>query len=229
MSMTVHVPAIAEATEIEGLKPSAPSASQVVYDRVFKRLIDVTLVLVSIPIVLPFILIVAAMLKASGLSPFFVQERVGRDGRRFRMLKFRTMVPDAEKVLDAYLSTNEAARIEWVTKQKLSNDPRCTPLGRALRSTSIDELPQIWNVLTGDMSLVGPRPMMPEQQALYPGQSYYRLRPGMTGSWQVSARNTSNFAARANFDDAYEREMSMMTDAGIIARTVGVVFRRTGC
>lgn len=227
--MTVHVPAIADASEVDGIKPTSSANPHFLYDRIFKRLVDVSLVLISLPIVLPFVLVLAAVLKTSGHAPFFVQERVGRDGRRFRMLKFRTMVPDADKVLDTYLSRNEAARVEWLTKQKLADDPRCTRLGRALRATSIDELPQIWNVLVGDMSLVGPRPMMPEQQALYPGQAYYRLRPGITGSWQVSARNASEFAARAEFDDKYERDMSMLTDVGILARTVGVVFRRTGC
>ena len=227
--MTVHVPAIAQSSEIEGVEPLSSGGSRVFYDRVIKRGIDLLLVLVCLPIVLPFILLLAAIIYASGISPFYVQERVGRDGRRFRMIKFRTMVPNADKVLEDYLRRNDAARIEWVTKQKLGNDPRCTPLGRALRSTSMDELPQIFNVLIGDMSLVGPRPMMPEQQALYPGQAYYRLRPGMTGSWQVSARNASEFADRAKFDDSYERQMSMMTDLGIIARTFGVVFRRTGC
>ena len=117
---------------------------------------------------------------------------------------------------------------EWTSKQKLSNDPRITKFGRILRRTSADELPQLINVLTGDMSLVGPRPMMPSQQALYPGHAYYRLRPGLTGSWQVSERNASTFADRAKYDDSYEQDLSFGTDLGIIARTVGVVLRCTG-
>ncbi len=138
------------------------------------------------------------------------------------------MVPDAEAHLERHLAQDEAARKEWDEKQKLSVDPRCTGIGRVLRRSSLDELPQLVNVLTGDMSLVGPRPMMPSQQALYPGHAYYRLRPGMTGSWQVSARNESSFADRAYFDDQYEQSLGFATDANIVRKTFGVVLRGTG-
>lgn len=138
------------------------------------------------------------------------------------------MVPDAEAKLQAYLDANPEARAEWDSKQKLNADPRITKIGRILRKTSIDELPQLFNVLSGDMSLVGPRPMMPCQQALYPGHGYYRLRPGLTGSWQVSERHTSTFAERATYDDDYDEKLSFATDVGILAKTVGVVLRGTG-
>lgn len=193
-----------------------------------KRVIDLTIVLFALPFLLPFLLIAGMLIALDGHSPLFLQERVGMHGKRFRMWKFRTMVPDAEARLEQYLNENAEARAEWQDKQKLSNDPRCTAIGRILRRTSMDELPQLINVLLGDMSLVGPRPMMPSQQALYPGHAYYRLRPGVTGSWQVSARNETSFAARATFDDEYEAKISFATDAGIIARTVGVVLRGTG-
>lgn len=150
------------------------------------------------------------------------------NGRRFFMWKFRTMVPNAEEHLNRYLAANPQARAEWECKQKLNDDPRITKLGRILRRTSVDELPQLINVLSGDMSLVGPRPMMPCQQALYPGHAYYRLRPGLTGLWQVSERHTSTFAERAIYDDSYESKLSFVTDANILARTVGVVLRATG-
>ena len=193
-----------------------------------KRALDLLFVIAALPFLVPFFLIVSALIATDGHSPFFRQERIGRNGRRFGMWKFRTMVPDAEAELERYLAENPAARAEWDSKQKLAKDPRITKVGRILRRTSMDELPQLLNVLSGDMSIVGPRPMMTNQQALYPGHGYYRLRPGLTGSWQVSSRNESTFAERATFDDAYENELSFATDARIIAKTVGVVVRCTG-
>jgi lipopolysaccharide/colanic/teichoic acid biosynthesis glycosyltransferase len=144
------------------------------------------------------------------------------------MWKLRTMVRGAEAVLASHLAADASARAEWAVRQKLADDPRITRIGRFLRRTSLDELPQLWNVLRGDMSLVGPRPMLPDQRALYPGQAYYRLRPGVTGPWQVSDRNRSAFADRARFDTAYEAEMSFGHDLGLIAATFGVVMRGTG-
>ncbi len=193
-----------------------------------KRVLDILFVLAAIPILVPVFLIVGALIALDGHNPFFWQERVGLGGKRFYMWKFRTMVPNAEAHLKKHLEQNAKARAEWDEKQKLSDDPRITGFGRLLRRTSLDELPQLINVLTGDMSIVGPRPIMPSQQALYPGHAYYRLRPGMTGSWQVSERNESTFADRGKYDDHYETELSLGTDANIIVRTVGVVFRCTG-
>jgi lipopolysaccharide/colanic/teichoic acid biosynthesis glycosyltransferase len=138
------------------------------------------------------------------------------------------MVPDAEAVLERYLAQNPEARAEWDRHQKLKNDPRITPLGRFLRRSSLDELPQLWNVLRGDMSIVGPRPMMCNQRALYPGTEYYVMRPGITGYWQTSARNESSFHERAGFDQAYYRSLSFATDLAIIWRTFSVVLRGTG-
>src|SRR5690606_30267059 len=126
------------------------------------------------------------------------------------------------------LATNPEAKAEWELTQKLKNDPRITRFGHFLRKTSLDELPQLWNVLRGDMSIVGPRPMMLEQAQLYPGADYYHLRLGVTGLWQISDRNNSTFAARATFDARYAAELSLKGDISIIARTVGVVLRCTG-
>lgn len=228
--MTVHVPGIRGSTANVDCVPLVEVTHRSgAYRAGFKRVLDLTLVVASLPFVLPVLALIALIIRASGLSPFYRQERIGKDGRRFQMIKFRTMVDGAEHALHRYLARNPEARVEWLTKQKLSQDPRITRLGRALRRTSLDELPQIFNVLKGDMSLVGPRPMMPAQQALYPGQSYYELRPGITGSWQVSSRNECEFAARATYDDAYAREMSLAADARILAQTVGAVLRGTGC
>ena len=227
--MTVHASRIHAASDLAPLPVNVTSERKGIYRMVFKRVLDVLLVVAALPFILPFLAIVSLMIFAKdGHSPFFLQDRIGINGKRFRMWKFRTMVPDAEASLQRYLDQNDEARIEWETKQKLSFDPRCTSIGRALRRSSIDELPQLWNVLRGDMSLVGPRPMMPNQQALYPGHGYYRLRPGMTGSWQVTARSESSFADRAGYDDTYERDVSFLVDASIVAKTVGVVLRGTG-
>lgn len=182
----------------------------------------------TLPFLIPFFLIIGALVAMDGHNPFFRQERVGRNGQRFFMWKFRTMVPDAADRLQSHLAESADARQEWDSMQKLTDDPRITTIGRVLRRTSVDELPQLINVLTGDMSLVGPRPMMPCQQALYPGHAYYLVRPGLTGSWQVSERHTSTFAERAVYDDSYEANLTFANDLRILAKTVGVVFRATG-
>ncbi|MEM7719814.1 MAG: sugar transferase [Pseudomonadota bacterium] len=191
-------------------------------------MLDLLVVVAALPFLIPTFILVGALVALDGHSPFFRQERVGLSGKRFFMWKFRTMVPNAEEELKTYLASNPAAQAEWDEKQKLTCDPRITRVGRVLRRTSVDELPQLINVLTGEMSLVGPRPMMPSQQALYPGHAYYRLRPGLTGSWQVSERHTSSFAERATYDDAYEADLTFATDVKILTQTVGVVFRCTG-
>ncbi|MTH77821.1 sugar transferase [Paracoccus aestuariivivens] len=198
------------------------------YVRYLKRPLDVCSVLLAAPIVIPVLLVLILMIVAKGDRPFYSQLRVGRSGRSFRLWKLRTMVENADLRLAEYIATNEAARAEWDATQKLKNDPRITPIGRFLRKSSLDELPQLWNVFVGDMSIVGPRPMMLEQAQLYPGADYYHLRPGVTGLWQISDRNDSTFAARATFDAKYASEMSWANDMSIIAKTVTVVFRCTG-
>lgn len=200
-----------------------------VYRNICKRVLDVVLVLLVLPMVLPLVAVLALLIAVDGHSPFYLQDRVGRGGRVFKLWKLRTMVPDAKAKLEAHLAKDDAARTEWDAYQKLTKDPRITAIGRFLRKSSLDELPQLWNVLKGDMSLVGPRPMMTEQRALYPGQAYFMLRPGLTGMWQVSDRNGSTFAQRADFDAAYERQVSLVTDAKLMVATVGVVLRGTGC
>ncbi|RLK07359.1 sugar transferase [Ruegeria conchae] len=206
----------------------AASETTQIYRSVFKRLLDLTIVLLALPIVAPIVLVLALLVARDGSNPFYAQSRVGRDGRIFKMWKLRSMVPNAQSMLDDYLSANPEARSEWDETQKLQNDPRITQFGLALRKTSLDELPQLWNVLMGEMSLVGPRPMLPEQRKLYPGEAYFSLRPGMTGSWQVSERNATSFASRAEFDTSYARNLNLKTDLGILYSTVGVVVRATG-
>lgn len=198
------------------------------YRVVFKRLFDIGLTLFVAPVVLPVILIFAALVALDGGNPFYCQVRVGRNGRLYNMWKLRSMVVDAEALLAKHLADNPAAREEWDRCQKLSDDPRITTIGKLIRMTSIDELPQLWNVLNGTMSVVGPRPIMEVQQAIYPGRCYYEMRPGLTGPWQVSDRHTTTFVERVRYDDDYCRTLSFTTDLAILYRTVGVVFRCTG-
>lgn len=199
------------------------------YRNGLKRATDVLVVLLAAPFVLPLILFLALLVALDGGVPFYSQDRVGKGGKTYRMLKLRSMVLGADSKLAAYLSENPAARAEWDHSQKLRNDPRITRLGHFLRRSSLDELPQLWNVLRGEMSLVGPRPMMVSQRALYPGEAYFRLRPGITGLWQVSARNESSFTARATYDSDYDQTLSFATDVRILVATVKVVTRGTGC
>lgn len=199
------------------------------YRRVMKRLLDILLVLVLLPIAAPLLLILILLAASDGKNPFYCQSRVGKGGRIFNMWKLRTMVPNAHSLLEAHLRSNPDARLEWDRDQKLRDDPRVTRIGHVLRKSSLDELPQLWNVLKGEMSLVGPRPMLPEQQSLYPGRAYYNLRPGITGLWQVSKRNEGTFSGRADFDTAYDEQLSFGTDRAILIATFGVVLRGTGC
>jgi len=199
------------------------------YRSVVKRVLDLAAVAVlALPVSL-VIAVLAFLVAKDGKSPFYIQKRIGKNGREFSMLKLRSMVPNAESVLQDYLSGNAEARAEWDEKQKLLSDPRITPIGHLIRKTSLDELPQLWNVLRGEMSLVGPRPMMPCQQELYPGVSYYEMRPGITGLWQVSERNETSFAQRAQYDNLYHRELSFRSDISVMLKTVEVVLRAKGC
>jgi lipopolysaccharide/colanic/teichoic acid biosynthesis glycosyltransferase len=191
-----------------------------------KRLIDLLLVCLAAPVVLVLLAPLALLVRRDGGPFLYRQQRLGRDGRVFQMLKIRTMVVDADARLAALCAADPALAAEWRVNQKLARDPRITRIGHVLRRTSIDELPQLWNVFRGDMALVGPRPMTVAQGPLYPGTAYYLLRPGVTGPWQVSDRHESSFAARAIYDTDYERELSLAGDLRLLARTVGVVF---GC
>ncbi len=198
------------------------------YSTYVKRGLDVALVLATSIITLPVIAILAVLVAMDGHSPFFVQRRVGRHGARFPMLKLRTMRVGAESLLQEHLALCPASAREWHVSQKLRHDPRVTRVGRFIRKTSLDELPQLLNVLKGDMSLVGPRPMLVEQEAIYSGETYFKMRPGVTGLWQVTARNGSSFEARALFDAAYAAKQSLLFDLLLMVRTVWVMARGTG-
>ena len=223
------------ATEIfsRAVRPAAPdlddlSARTRTYLTLGKPILDRLFALVFGLIALPIVALSCLLVSLDGHSPFYSQMRVGQNGRHFRMWKIRTMVKNADKRLLDYLEADPEAREEWVRYQKLRKDPRITRVGRILRKTSLDELPQFWNVLTGDMSIVGPRPMMVGQELLYPGQSYYALKPGVTGPWQVSDRNHSSFADRARFDDAYLASVCAKTDVKLVGATIRTVIRGSG-
>ncbi len=200
------------------------------YRSLVKPSLDGLFVALTLPFSVTLIGLCALALLIEGGSPFYTQYRLGKNGRQFSILKLRTMVRDADSVLEGYLAADPARRREWDELQKLKDDPRVTRVGHFLRATSLDELPQLFNVLKGDMTLVGPRPMMPDQLEMYGEPSaYFALKPGITGLWQVSARNNTRFSFRNESDAEYERGLSFKSDIAILFKTVGVVLRRTGC
>lgn len=198
--------------------------------RRFKRVFDVAASSVALIVLSPLFALFSWLIRRDGGPALFRQTRVGRGGETFECLKFRTMVTDAEERLARMLASDPERAAEWETYQKLAEDPRITPVGRFLRRTSLDELPQLINVLKGEMSLVGPRPMTVEQKQAYGArlESYVRMRPGLTGMWQVNGRNATSFEERARLDDWYARNWSLWRDAVILARTVREVLFSTG-
>lgn len=199
--------------------------------RLIKRTLDLLSVLVGGAIMLPLLLMIAAVIKLTSPGPvLYCQQRIGRNGCRFYAWKFRTMVTDSDRALQRYLAEHPQARDEWRRTHKLRDDPRITSVGRWLRKTSLDELPQIWNVLLGEMSLVGPRPIVDDEIPKYDEtfESYLRVRPGITGLWQVSGRNNTTYAERVAFDSYYVSNWSPWLDVYILARTVRVVLRQDG-
>lgn len=199
--------------------------------RCVRRALDVATALVALAITAPVFIAVALAAKCSTRGPvFFTQERVGRNGHLFTCLKFRSMYPDADDRLVELLSHDDEFRTQWLEMQKAENDPRITPIGRWLRKTSLDELPQLINVLRGEMSIVGPRPIVPEETERY-GDAMpivLRVRPGLTGLWQVSGRNALPYADRIALDLRYVNEQSLALDAKILARTITTVITGDG-
>lgn len=198
-----------------------------------KRLMDLAVLTGTLPLWLPLVVLVAVLLAATQGGPLLhMQWRVGQGGVPFRMVKFRSMVPDAPALLAAHLARDHAAAREWADTAKLRDDPRVTPLGRVLRRYSLDELPQLWNVARGEMSLVGPRPVPAAELAHGYGPSaaaYLSVKPGVTGLWQVSGRNQLCYGTRVALDRRYARMHSPGLDAVILWRTLGAVMRGTGC
>ncbi len=196
-----------------------------------KRLVDILGALAGLALTTPILVLIGLWIKASsGGKVFFHQERVGKDGKSFHMLKFATMRSMTAEEFQRFLERHPAQRLEYEQFQKLAHDPRLTPAGRVLRRTRLDELPQLGHVLKGEMSLVGPRPFLPEQARIY-GRAldlYVLVRPGITGLWQVSGRNRLSFQQRVDCDLAYLENWSLTLDVSILLRTPLAVFTQTG-
>jgi exopolysaccharide production protein ExoY len=234
MSKSVEKPVptlIGLSTAQSNVSKKSPNAiSLTPYRKIGKRALDILFVGVSLPVTLPLILILAVLVLRDKKVPFFGHRRIGRNGHEFYCWKIRSMVPNAEERLRFYLESHPEARAEWNANFKLENDPRITQLGKLLRQSSLDELPQLWNILTGDMSVVGPRPVTATELDRYGSHvsEYHMMRPGLTGLWQVSGRNNISYEERVLMDVNYVYSCNLALDASIIMRTVMVVVRRTG-
>lgn len=196
-----------------------------------KRIIDILLILISLPVTLPILGLLSVLVMMTTPGPiFYSHRRIGRNGAFFSMWKFRTMCENSAKVLDDYLARHPQARAEWSRTHKLRYDPRVTRIGRFLRRYSLDELPQLWNVMTGKMTLVGPRPIVAAEVEKYgDGFSYYRrVKPGLTGLWQVSGRSQLTYPQRVQLDCDYVERWSMRRDFVILLRTFLSVVNQDG-
>jgi Undecaprenyl-phosphate galactose phosphotransferase WbaP len=199
--------------------------------RVMKRVVDIVLILLAAPILLPLLLAVALIVRWNSPGPvFFYHRRICRNGAFFSMWKFRTMCVNSAEVLEGYLAKHPKARAEWNRTHKLKHDPRITSVGSFLRRYSLDELPQAWNVLTGQMSLVGPRPIVAAEVEKYKNQfSFYcRVKPGVTGLWQVSGRSKLTYDQRVELDATYVKNWSLGRDLLILLRTFLAVANKDG-
>ena len=218
-------------TQIDIDRPDWPERIVRLRRGIVKRSIDVIGALFGLIFFAPFLIIVALAIYVGGGGPvIYAHRRIGKGGVAFDCLKFRTMARDGDAVLAAYLAANPEARREWAAARKLVHDPRVSCLGHLLRRTSLDELPQLWNVLRGDMSLVGPRPIVEDERHHY-GQhmlSYCSVRPGLTGAWQVSGRSDTTYPERVAMDVNYVRSRTNRRDLLIMGRTVGVLISGRG-
>jgi Undecaprenyl-phosphate galactose phosphotransferase WbaP len=202
-----------------------------VLPRLVKRVIDLAVASAALAVASPLFAVIALVIKLTSRGPvFYGHKRIGLQGRTFKAWKFRSMCVNGDEVLAAHLASNPAARAEWQRDQKLRDDPRVTAAGRVLRRLSLDELPQLWNVLAGDMSLVGPRPIVTAEVEKY-GKVFplvKGVKPGITGLWQVSGRNNTTYEQRVRLDQYYVRNWSPWLDVYILAKTVSVVITRDG-
>ncbi len=195
-----------------------------------KRGFDIAVAATILVVFSPVILLIAALVRLDGGPVLFRHKRVGLYGRRFECMKFRTMVVGADRALQDLLARDAAAAAEWEQTQKLRQDPRITTIGRYLRASSLDELPQLFNILRGDMSLVGPRPIVDTEMSRYGDRigHYLSTRPGLTGPWQISGRSDTTYASRVALDTHYVDNRSFWMDIGILFRTIPAVAMRRG-
>lgn len=216
----------AEPLDRLGTQPTAGASAYLAA----KRAVDLVGSLVLAGVFAPFMLATVLLLRKDGGPVIYRHCRVGRGGRVFECLKFRTMVRDADHVLHWLLEQDSNLKGEWVRYHKLRRDPRVTRLGRFLRRTSLDELPQLWNVIRGEMSLVGPRPVVPQELPRY-GRNvrrYLASNPGITGLWQVEGRNDADYRRRVVLDTYYVRRQSLLLDLWILLKTIRVVLGGRG-
>lgn len=193
-----------------------------------KRLVDIVVACTGLAVAWPIMAMVAIAVRLSDGGPaIYAHDRVGFGGRSFRCYKFRSMILDSDRMLEEHLARDPEAAREWEESRKLRNDPRVGPLGRVLRKSSLDELPQLYNILRGDMSCVGPRPIVAAELERYgPFLGYYlRSRPGLTGIWQVTGRSSTDYASRVSLDSQYVRTWSLWADLVILCRTAVAVIR----
>ena len=223
-----NIPQMEDATLIE--RPGRAIVAQAPDASVFKRMFDAVGAAALIIFFSPLMVATYIAVRLDGGPGMYVHERVGKNGVRFQCYKFRSMVPNADRVLRDILICSEDKRREWEADHKLRNDPRITPIGRFLRAKSLDELPQLFNVLKGDMSLVGPRPITSEEVSRYGRHIayYYKSRPGLTGAWQVSGRSHVSYEERISLDVNYVRKWSFLADLQILLKTVRVVLTGHG-
>lgn len=211
-------------------KPQRKTFNEITYS-FLKRTVDITASATALLLLSPVFLVTSLAIKNDSKGPaMFTQKRIGKDGKLFEIYKFRTMVPDADKKLFELLEKDEEVAKEYKLNKKLKNDPRITKVGGFLRKTSIDELPQLINVLKGDMSLVGPRPYLPREMEDM-GQYYDTIvecKPGITGLWQVSGRSNTTFEQRLEFDMEYNENKGFLYDMELLTKTVGVVINKDG-
>ncbi|HGO5855367.1 TPA: undecaprenyl-phosphate galactose phosphotransferase WbaP [Mannheimia haemolytica] len=198
--------------------------------RIIKRTADIVLSLMALTFLSPLFIILFLLIKRDGGDAIYGHKRIGQNGKPFYCLKFRTMVLNSQEVLDELLMNDSDAKKEWQKDFKLKNDPRITPIGHKLRQSSLDELPQLWNVLKGEMSLVGPRPVVKEELARYHEEVDYYLmaKPGMTGLWQISGRSNVDYDKRVYFDSWYVKNWSLWNDIAILFKTLRKVFSQEG-
>jgi len=196
------------------------------FEQGIKRIMDIGLVLCALPVIALLFILLAVLIRLDTPGPvIYTQKRVGKEGKEFTIWKFRTMVINAEQALNKYLDKHPRLQMEWNENQKIRNDPRVTAVGKILRRTSLDELPQFLNILRGDMSLVGPRPIVQEEIQYYSDKYHLisKVKPGLTGLWQISGRNDLNYEERVNLDEYYVRNWSVWMDIYIIASTFKAV------
>jgi Undecaprenyl-phosphate galactose phosphotransferase WbaP len=214
-------PAIQPDTPIHYGVPNSPET----------RVFELTLILLALPyILLAFLFIAILIVLDTRGGVIYGQSRIGKGGRKFKAYKFRTMVPNADQILQDYLDKYPGLKAEWLATHKLKQDPRITRVGSILRKLSLDELPQLWNIVIGDMSLIGPRPIVEAEIEKYGDcfELYKQVRPGLTGLWQVSGRSDTSYERRVELDEFYILNRSFKLDIQIILKTVSVVLNRKG-